>query len=139
MIQSKDEIISLPSVTSSTGLCLPSDFSKRLLPLDLRNENQGQVRDQQQVSWCYAFTAADIAIGYNQTKAGLFVRWLDLNVLHRKDPITSRVAHQNGFNKLALIKAMKDGFCPERIFPSESWTKMTRTQGGLDSIPETSG
>jgi hypothetical protein len=115
-------------------------------PIDLRNENLGQVRDQQQVSWCYAFSAADmlgftfneqekvsaadIAIGYNQTKVGLFVRWLDLNVIHRKDPITSRVAHQNGFNKLALIKAMNEGLCPEKIFPSESWTKMTRTQDG---------
>ena len=135
-------LLTLPTLAIAFHPTAQKDCS----PLDLRNENLGQVRDQHQVAWCYAFTAADmvgytfneqekvsaadIAIGYNQTKLGLFVRWLDLNVIHRKDPITSRVAHQNGFNKLALIKAMNDGFCPERIFPSESWTKMTRTQDG---------
>ncbi|MBA2405971.1 MAG: hypothetical protein H0V66_14440, partial [Bdellovibrionales bacterium] len=61
--------------------------------LDLRNESLGEVRNQKDVAWCYAFTgadmlghtfgarekmsAADMAIGYNQTRVGLFVRWLD--------------------------------------------------------------
>lgn len=115
-------------------------------PLDLRNETLGQVRNQKKVSWCYAFTAADmlghtfnesekvsaadIAIGYNQTRAGLFMRWLDLNILNRKDPELRSMAHQTGFNKLALIHAMKEGWCPERVFSSEAWTKKTRTPQG---------
>lgn len=115
-------------------------------PLDLRNETLGEVRNQKEISWCYAFTgadmlghtfnetekisAADIAIGYNQTRVGLFMRWLDVNLLNRKDPELRSLAHQTGFNKLALIHAMKDGWCPERIFPSEAWTKMSRTPEG---------
>lgn len=114
--------------------------------LDLRNETLGDVRNQKGVSWCYAFTsadmlghtfhesdkisAADIAIGYNQTRVGLFMRWLDLNLLNRKDPELRSMAHQTGFNKLSLISAMKEGWCPERIFPSEAWTKMSRTDLG---------
>lgn len=114
--------------------------------IDLRNETLGEVRDQHDVSWCYAFTsadmlahtfnisekmsAADMAIGYNETRIGLFVRWLDLNLLKRKEPNIRQMPHQNGFNKVALVNAMKDGWCPENIFPSESWTKVSRTQEG---------
>ena len=91
-------LLSLPVV----AFAFHPTSQKDCFPLDLRNENLGQVRNQHQVSWCYAFTAADmlgftfdeqekvsaadIAIGYNETKVGLFVRWLDLNVIHRKDP-----------------------------------------------------
>ena len=114
--------------------------------LDLNNENLGNVRNQHNISWCYAFTgadmlaheykvneaisAADVAIGYNQTKIALFVRWLDLNILNRRDSILRSLAHQNGFNKVALNHAMKDGWCPESIFPSEAWPKMSRTERG---------
>lgn len=116
--------------------------------LELRNETLAEVRNQHDVSWCYAFTgadmlahtfnvpekmsAADIAIGYNETRIGRFVRWLDLNLLKRKEPQIRQMPHQNGFNKVSLINAMRDGWCPERIFPSESWTKMSRTQDGWE-------
>ena len=114
--------------------------------LDLRNETLGEVRDQHDVSWCYAFTgadmlghtfntpekisAADIAIGYNETRVGRFVRWLDLNLLKRNDSEVRSMPHQNGFNKVSLINAMKDGWCPESVFPSETWTKVSRTLDG---------
>lgn len=114
--------------------------------LDLRNETLGQVRDQHDVSWCYAFagadmlghtfnlpekiSAADVAIGYNETRVGRFVRWLDLNLLKRKNPVIRQMPHQNGFNKVSLINTMKDGWCPESVFPSEAWTKMSRTENG---------
>jgi len=113
--------------------------------LDLR-ESLGEVRDQKKVSWCYAFTAsdmlghtfnlpekvsaADVAIGYNETKIGQFVRWLDVNVVNLRDPDLAKLAHQTGFNKAALITSMKEGWCPENIFPSEVWTKMIQTPEG---------
>jgi hypothetical protein len=119
---------------------------KNCTSLDLRNETLGETRDQHDVSWCYAFagadmlghtfntpekmSAADIAIGYNETRVGHFVRWLDLNLLKRKDPEVRQMPHQNGFNKVSLINAMRDGWCPESVFPSEAWTKMSRTPEG---------
>jgi hypothetical protein len=115
--------------------------------IDLRNELLGKVRNQGPIAWCYAFTAADmlnehyqipekisaadVAIGYNQTNVGLFMRWLDANVISRKDPNIKNEAHQTGFNKKALLSTMKDGWCPESVFPSEKWTKITLTEGNF--------
>lgn len=108
--------------------------------LDLRNSTLNEVRNQKDVAWCYAFTgadmlahafdeterisAADIAIRYNETKIGLFARWLSVNIINRKDPEYRRTAHQTGFNKIALNKALDAGWCPESILPSEAWTKV---------------
>jgi hypothetical protein len=91
----------------------------------------GKVRNQGNISWCYAFTASDmlqytfktpetisasdIATNYNKTRIG---KLMDL-FLNYGEP------HETGFNKVALIHALKDGHCPESIFPSEEWVKVT--------------
>lgn len=109
-------------------------------PLDLRNYTLNDVRNQKEVAWCYAFTgadmlahafdestrisAADIAIRYNETKLGLFARWLSVNIINRKNPEYQRTAHQTGFNKIALDKTLGEGWCPESVLPSEAWTKV---------------
>jgi hypothetical protein len=135
-------LLSLPTLVWAYTPTSQNDCSA----LDLRNSNLDQVRDQKQMAWCYAFTgadlladtfdtderisAADVAIGYNQTKLGLLVRWLNLNLINRRKPNIAVLAHQTGFNKISLERAMSEGWCPERVFPSESWTKMTRTSHG---------
>ena len=115
-------------------------------PLDLRNEKLQEVRNQKKLSWCYAFTAADmltytfdlkedasaadVAINYNDSDIGQFMRWLSETFgrsSSQGELETFMMPHQTGFNKVALSRAMRDGYCPERIFPSESWTKMTRS------------
>jgi hypothetical protein len=99
--------------------------------VDLRNETLGSVRNQGEISWCYAFTAADmlahtfekferisaadIALNYNQSLIGTVMGGV----------YPSGTPHETGFNKVALKRAMKEGYCPEDIFPSESWTKVT--------------
>ena len=114
--------------------------------IDLRDETLGTVRNQKQMSWCYAFTAADmmahaqgiqdkisaadVAIAYNETKIGKVVRWLDVNVINSKDPDLRKLAHQTGFNKVALMTSLNEGWCPEEVLPSETWTKVTRTEAG---------
>ncbi len=131
----------------SISLAFQSTQQESCSPVDLRNETLGQVRDQGTVSWCYAFTAADmlnysynesekisaadVAIGYNETAIGLFMRWLDVNLISKKDPNIKKEAHQTGFNKKALLQTMKVGWCPESIFPSEKWIKVTRTDKGF--------
>lgn len=113
--------------------------------IDLRNDKLPQIRDQKQVSWCYAFTAADIlahtynlpemasaadvAINYNRSDLALFMRWLRQTFGERPDQGEAEIfmmPHQTGFNKIALDRGMRDGYCPERVFPSDSWVKMTR-------------
>ena len=135
-------LLSLPTLVWAYSPTSQNDCS----PVDLRNPNLAEVRNQKEMAWCYAFTgsdmladtfdtperisAADVAIGYNQTKIGLLIRWFNLNVINRKKPNIAVLAHQTGFNKFSLEKTMKEGWCPERIFPSESWTKMSRSPNG---------
>ncbi len=101
-------------------------------PLDLRNHTLGAVRNQQEISWCYAFTAADmlahtfkrsepisaadIAINYNQSLIG--------KVMSVFIPNDAGKPHETGFNKAALITAMRDGFCSEEVLSSETWIKV---------------
>lgn len=110
-------------------------------PLDLRNHTLGPARNQGDISWCYAFTAADmlahtfkrntpisaadVAINYNQSAFG--------RVMSVFIPNDAGKPHETGFNKAALIQAMKDGFCSEEIFPSEIWTKVTA--GNEEQVP----
>lgn len=99
-------------------------------PLDIRNETLGHVKNQGQISWCFAFTAsdmlsytfdkqrisaADVALNYNESLVGRIMSTVDPN----------GTPHETGFTKVALIKAMKDGLCPESVFPSEKWIKVT--------------
>lgn len=116
--------------------------------LDLRTSQLHQIRDQKKLSWCYAFTAADmlsyaydlsepisaadVAIHYNASDLGLFSRWLR-DTFGQKPSQDNQddfmMPHQTGFNKVALDRAIRDGHCPERVFPSETWVKMTNVHG----------
>jgi hypothetical protein len=103
--------------------------------LDLRNEYLGSVRNQQQVSWCYAFTAADmlnhayqipqkisaadVALGYNRT---LLARLMH-QMRRREDRQTP---HETGLNKIALQEMLKNGYCLEEVLPSEAWIRFSR-------------
>jgi hypothetical protein len=131
-------------------LLLPT-FAMALVPtsqqecsfVDNRNDTLGAVRDQKEVSWCYAFTAADmlahafnikesispaeIALNYNDTRTGRLIRWFNLNVLARKDEETRMSVHETGLSKIAFIRTMHHGYCPEDVFPSEEWVKVTRS------------
>ena len=134
--------LALPSMVFAYTPTSQNDCSS----LDLRNSTLNEVRNQKDVAWCYSFTgadmlahafnenerisAADIAIRYNETKIGLFARWLSVNIINRKDPEYRRTAHQTGFNKISLDKALDAGWCPESVLPSEAWTKVMFTRFG---------
>ncbi len=109
-------------------------------PLDLRNNTLGPVRNQGNISWCYAFTAADM-LSYTFEKERISAADVALNY---NESLVGRIMatvrpngkpHETGFNKVALSKAMKDGYCPEGVFPSENWIKVE--DGKEYSIPMT--
>jgi hypothetical protein len=138
----------LLSVFFSTSLWSASyqvTSEKNCSALDLRTPLLEEIRNQKSISWCYAFSAADmltytfnlsekvsaadVAINYNDSDLGTFIRWINTTFSSRRTQSSSEtfmMAHQNGFNKIALERGMRDGYCPERVFPSESWVKMTR-------------
>jgi hypothetical protein len=143
--------ILLVVLLSSTawGAAYEATPEKSCTSLDLRTPLLKEIRNQKSVSWCYAFTgadmltytfdlpeqisAADIAINYNDSSLGSLVRWINITFGGRNQSSTETfmMAHQNGFNKVALERGMRDGFCPERVFPSESWVKMVREGTGF--------
>lgn len=110
--------------------------------LDLRNSTLGKVRDQGKIAWCYAFTAsdmlgfafdeasrisaADIALNYNTSFLGRVI-----DIFSGKG-----IPHETGFTKTALNRSMKEGFCPEEIFPSDNWVKVTADGEEVIPMPE---
>jgi hypothetical protein len=97
-------------------------------PVDLRQVHPMLVRDQGNVSWCYAhsaadylqfyfrlptqISAADIALQYGRRAWPRFLRWI------QRDNIS-----QTGFARSAMWDALANGYCPEESFPSDHWTK----------------
>ena len=136
------------SITIITPKVFSATLSeKECTYVDLRNETLGRSRDQGKSSWCYAFTAADmlnhaqhitkrisasdVALNYDESAIGRVMRWLDLKIINPKISSESvKLPHQTGFNKVALNKALKDGYCPESIFPSEQWIKVSPSASG---------
>jgi hypothetical protein len=136
-------LLALPSLALAGYIPTPEYSCSNI---DLRNETLGEVRNQKDVSWCYAFTAADmlahtfnlshkisaadIALAYNDTRIGRFSRWLNVKLLARKDEEVRLSPHETGLNKAALITVMQKGHCPESTFSSEEWTKIERSDEG---------
>lgn len=111
--------------------CLAQNEESSCKNIDLRNSVLGEVRNQGDVSWCYAFasadmlefnyrpnvkiSAADLALTYNQTSVGqIMSRVLKIGI-----------PHETGFTKITLQEAFKTGVCPESVFPSEKWVKVS--------------
>jgi len=86
------------------------------------------MRDQGDISWCYAhaaadylqftnriqvqISAADIAVTYNKRRWPRFLRW-----------IYGSVVPETGFIRSAIWDISEIGYCPEEYFPSDTWTK----------------
>jgi hypothetical protein len=102
--------------------------------IDLRPEFPLKMRNQGDISWCYAhatadylqfhfkvptqISAADIAIRYNLKSFPRLLRWLQ-----------GTVVPETGFAKTAMKNALEEGYCAEDAFPSETWTKVTQAPG----------
>jgi hypothetical protein len=116
---------------------------------NLKNENLGEVRNQREVSWCYAFSAADllnyynprekisaadIAVNYNRAKLPramrFFSSWYNMFFNYRR----YQLQHMTGFSKIALNLALKEGSCAEESFPSEVWIKVNNYNGEREEI-----
>lgn len=114
-------------------------------PVDVRNEFLGPIRDQKEIAWCYAFTAADmlahafklrspisaadIAINYNQSALSKLSRWFNPGFTSSLSEEPRFTPQETGFNKIALMREMNSGYCPESVFSSEQWIKVQKADG----------
>ena len=126
---------SAPSFATAYVETSASDCS----PIDLRKDFPLQMRDQGDIGWCYANTAADylqfhyripemisaadIAISYNLERWPRLYQWF-----------TGREVPETGFIRSALKKAVQEGYCPESYLPSDQWVKETKS--GNDFMTE---
>ena len=116
--------------------------------LDLRNETLGEVRDQKNVSWCYAYTvsdmiahhyhlprisAADIAITYNHDPLVKMQRKLYEFYFRMFNPDRLNTEHTTGFIQIALQTSLARGVCAENIFPSDFLTRITSGERGAST------
>jgi hypothetical protein len=112
--------------------------------IDLRNETLGENRNQKDVSWCYAYTAADmiahkynlnrvsasdVAINYNDTLLARGLKQIFNLYYIFADRDSIKMEHQYGFIALALRKILKEGVCLEEDFASEYMVRVDEKNG----------
>lgn len=112
--------------------CTPVDF-RETFPLKMRNQHD--------LSWCFAhaasdylqfayhlpeqISAADIAINYGQSKLGKIMHFFQgLGGSNAR-----QLPAQTGFIKVAVKQIIPQGYCPENALPSDEWNHVDATTG----------
>ncbi len=104
--------------------------------VDFREYFDLKMRNQHELSWCFAHaaadylqyayqlteqvSAADIAIQYSETNASKLISFFKKIFNHEYGKLPA----QTGFIKIALDKITSQGYCPESALPSEEWLKI---------------
>jgi hypothetical protein len=99
-------------------------------PVDLRKVFSMKIRDQQDLSWCYAHTAADYLQFYHRIPEQISAADIAIRYNRRFWPILLQIlkgneVRQYGFLRPALWDAMEQGYCPEAAFPSDEWSRVS--------------
>lgn len=121
-----------------------STFASDCSYIDLRNENLGANRNQENQSWCYAYTvsdlftyklglekvsSADVAITYNKTPIPRAQRKLYEAVYRLTNPGRVQYEHVTGFMAIAAKAIQHRGLCLESQLPSGTLTRVTEKNG----------
>jgi hypothetical protein len=114
-------------------------------PLDLRNDILGDVRNQDEVSWCYAYTASDLisyhynlprisaaatATDYNSQKFFVRLKRLLNLYFYFGDRDLFKMEHQTGFIELSLSQSFKKGVCLSSDLPTDLVKKIYHNDDG---------
>ena len=107
--------------------------------VDFRESFRLKMRNQNNVSWCFAHaasdylqyayqineqvSAADVAINYSQGKASRLIHFFKSILNPKNRPLPA----QTGFIKLAVNKILPEGYCPESALPSDEWSQIDST------------
>lgn len=111
--------------------------------IDLRNDVLGPARDQGQIGWCFAFTAADL-ISHRIGKR-VSVSDLAMNYYRKFDGKAASEEYQKGFQESggvgkALEVARDTGVCLEKDMPSNNFLTFDLRSGKIServwNIPE---
>jgi hypothetical protein len=115
-------------------------------PVDLRDEFPVKMRNQEDISWCYAhaaadllqftyripeqISAADIAINYAESDISKIITFFKriFNADARINP------PETGFIGRAIRKTLPEGYCPEAFLPSDEWTRVQSSTGKKEKV-----
>ncbi len=150
-------LLSFCLVFSSKAVALPlpnPTQPENCTTIDFRQSFPLMQRDQGKIAWCYAhaaadylqyssqapetISAADIAINYSAGSLSQMITFLK----HLLKPHHSAQPPQTGLIGAAIKKIIPQGYCPESVLPSDSWTRVSLTDqhrtsvGLLDAIVE---
>ena len=109
--------------------------------VDFRNTFPLKMRNQHDVSWCFAhatsdylqytfqineqISAADVAINYSQSNLDKLMHFFQS--MGGKEG--RELPAQTGFQKVAVKKILPQGYCPESALPSDEWNRVDVTTG----------
>lgn len=115
---------------------IPQTSESDCQPVDYRPRFNLKMRNQKNIAWCFAhassdnlqmtekssvqISAADVAISYSNTNISKILNFFQ----HRNDP--EPTAPEFGIAKIAIRRLEKQGYCPEKIFPSQDWKRIDR-------------
>ena len=90
------------------------------------------MRNQGDISWCYAHTAADYLQFYHRIPVQISAADIAVNYNHRRWPrflrwLRGTVVPETGFIRSAISDISDVGYCPEEFFSSETWVKRIMT------------
>ena len=96
--------------------------------VDLRSTFPLKMRNQGDVSWCYAHAAADYLQFFHRIPTQISAADIAVNYNKRRWPrllklLRGGVVPETGFIRSAIFDISSIGYCPEDYFPSETWTK----------------
>ena len=131
---------------------IPTSFAYIVTPkaecsaIDFRNSFPLIMRNQHTISWCFShaasdylqysfqipeqISAADIAINYYNSKLPTIVNFFR-GIANHEDAIEPP---QTGFIAIAISRIRKEGYCPESVFPSETWTRVDTSTGTRSQV-----
>ncbi len=134
-------------IASSSAFAYFPTSEKSCSPIDLRQIFPQKMRDQNDISWCYAFaaadylqytyqvpeqvSAADIAISYTQSNISRFIYFFQRIFIKG----AGSEPPQTGFVAEAVKRILPQGYCPESVFPSEKWTKVDTATQARTTVP----
>jgi hypothetical protein len=100
--------------------------------VDLRTHFPLKMRNQGDISWCYAHAAADYLQFYNKIPVQISAADIAVNYNKRRWPrllkwLRGGVVPETGFIRSAIFDISSIGYCSEDYFPSETWTKRIMT------------
>lgn len=95
--------------------------SKGCSAVDLRSEALGEVRNQGNAGWCFAYTTADLVSHRLNKKISATDMAINFYYQMPEMPKTDLLSNANGGSDMGSMSYTKNNYCPEEVMPSSEF------------------